>query len=162
MMMIAAAEVRHKFVAKCMEPLMLVLDHAHHKHSYSTNPPGFIVYRKLKTWLRLLSILGWNMWTTVFCFVQRKQSKAKQSKQAIIWEWAFQFSDQYKHSCDCTPLLFAGLSARSEPKKWAFLVQNKKLFSKGDPRPSKSWNGLALDCYNSNVFTTRRVVFVGT
>jgi hypothetical protein len=28
MKMIAAAKVRHKFVAKCMELLMLVLDHA--------------------------------------------------------------------------------------------------------------------------------------
>jgi len=104
---------------------MLVLDHAITNTVTPQIHLVFIEYRKLKTWLHSSLVDSWLKYVNCY-FVLFNGSKER--KQAIIWEWAFQFSDQYKQSCNCTPLLFPGLSGRSEPKKWAFLVQNMKLF----------------------------------
>jgi hypothetical protein len=96
----------------------------HHKHSYSTNPSGFIVYRKLKTWLCLLSILGWNMWT-VFCFVQQKQSKhaSNQSYKSELFSSLINTNKHViAHHC-CLQDLVEGVNRRSELflfRTWSF------------------------------------------
>jgi hypothetical protein len=74
-----------------------------------------------------LLILGWNMWTE-FCFVQRKQSKAKQASKQSYESELFSSLINMNKAVICTPLLFAGLSGRSEPKKWAISCTEHEAF----------------------------------
>jgi len=52
----------------------------HHKHSYSTNPPGFIEYRKLKTWLHSSLVDSWLKY--VNCILFSSTEAKKESKQS--------------------------------------------------------------------------------
>lgn len=98
----------------------------HHKQSYSTNPPGFIVYRKLKDMVSSLvnSWLKYVNWV-LFCSTEAKQSKQASNHTRVSFSvlWSIRTKLWFAHHC-CLQDLVEGVNQRSE----LFLVQNMKLF----------------------------------